>query len=162
MRWRIKIEGQDLPIDISLIRIDGDLYDFDVGGEHIQLTSPTLYPFSIRTNEGILSFESWNSKKWKLVDGSNTHSLEPMAWGSDAKSISPEIRSEMPGRVLKILVKAGDQIAPHQALMVIEAMKMENEIRATSTARIKTILVTPGQSIESGAVLIELEASVSN
>jgi glutaconyl-CoA/methylmalonyl-CoA decarboxylase subunit gamma len=64
--------------------------------------------------------------------------------------------SPMPGRVLKVLVCEGDEIAAGAPLVVVEAMKMENELCAGRDGKVKKIFVTPGQTVEGGAVLIEV------
>ncbi len=65
-----------------------------------------------------------------------------------------KIKSQMPGKIIRILAKAGDAVKKGQSLMVMEAMKMENEIKATQDGTIKEIKVTEGQAIETGAELI--------
>jgi biotin carboxyl carrier protein len=64
--------------------------------------------------------------------------------------------SPMPGRVLKVLVQEGDEIARGAPLVVVEAMKMENELVAERDGRVKKIFVSPGQTVESGARLVEI------
>jgi len=76
---------------------------------------------------------------------------------ADGGSGPQRIVAPMPGKVVRIVGAVGDAVVHRQPVVVIEAMKMENEIRASSSAKIKSILVEPGQSIESGSVLIELE-----
>jgi biotin carboxyl carrier protein len=61
----------------------------------------------------------------------------------------------MPGKVLEIRVKPGDRITSGAALVVLEAMKMENVLAATSDVEIANVLVQPGESVEKGAVLLE-------
>ncbi len=76
-----------------------------------------------------------------------------------AKSGGPgegTIVSPMPGRVLKILVKEGDEVAKGNPLIVVEAMKMENELSCARDGKVLKIHVTPGQTVESGARLIEV------
>ena len=63
----------------------------------------------------------------------------------------------MPGRVLRVLVNQGDEVAVRQALVVVEAMKMENELRSPKAGRVKDISVTPGTSVEAGRVLLVIE-----
>ena len=63
----------------------------------------------------------------------------------------------MPGLVVRVLVEPGVQVAPGQGLVVVEAMKMENELRASAPATVKAVLVQPGQAVEKGAVLVEME-----
>ncbi len=66
------------------------------------------------------------------------------------------IVSPMPGRVLKILVAEGDEVTTGQPLIVVEAMKMENELACGRDGKVLKIHVTPGQNVESGARLIEV------
>ena len=63
----------------------------------------------------------------------------------------------MPGMIVRVSVQVGDQVVPGQGLVVIEAMKMENELRAASAARVKAVLAQPGAVVEKGALLVELE-----
>jgi biotin carboxyl carrier protein len=66
------------------------------------------------------------------------------------------IKSSMPGKVLKLLCKPGDKIEAGQPIMIIEAMKMENEIRAPQAGVIEEITVQPGKSIQAGELLVKL------
>ena len=65
--------------------------------------------------------------------------------------------SPMPGKVVKINVKEGDEVKEGQIMMVVEAMKMENNIVASGEARVKKILVAEGQMVDNKMQLIELE-----
>lgn len=63
----------------------------------------------------------------------------------------------MPGRVVRVLVAPGDEVAVRQGVVVVEAMKMENELRSPKTGRVKDVNVTPGMSVEAGRVLLVIE-----
>jgi len=67
------------------------------------------------------------------------------------------IVAPMPGRVVRVLVAAGDEIASRQGVVVVEAMKMENELRAPRGGRVKEVSVSPGTSVEAGRVLAVIE-----
>lgn len=67
------------------------------------------------------------------------------------------LTAPMPGRVVRILVAEGDEVAARQGLVVVEAMKMENELRSPKAGRIKEVSVTPGMSVEAGRVLLIVE-----
>jgi pyruvate carboxylase subunit B len=62
----------------------------------------------------------------------------------------------MPGLVVKVMVAVGDQVQAGQGLVVMEAMKMENELRAISAGVVRQIHVTPGTAVEKGTLLVEL------
>ncbi len=63
----------------------------------------------------------------------------------------------MPGLVVRVSVGDGDQVRAGQGLVVMEAMKMENELRAVAAGRVKRVLVSPGSAVEKGAMLLEME-----
>jgi biotin carboxyl carrier protein len=67
------------------------------------------------------------------------------------------ITAPIPGLIVKILVEPGDAIADEQPLVILEAMKMENEIRAVRSGVIKSVAVQPGERVEQNAVLLVLE-----
>ena len=64
------------------------------------------------------------------------------------------VKSPMPGNILKILVTQGQQVKEGDVLIILEAMKMENEIVATKSGSVAQILVTKGQVVETGSPLI--------
>lgn len=70
------------------------------------------------------------------------------------KKKATRVRAQMPGKIVRVLVKAGDEVAKDQALLVMEAMKMENEIRAQAAGKVEAVKVAEGQAVESGADLI--------
>ena len=67
------------------------------------------------------------------------------------------VTAPMPGKVVRVLVKPGDTVAAKQGLVVVEAMKMENELKASRQGLVKTVAVAEGQSVESGALLVIVE-----
>jgi biotin carboxyl carrier protein len=62
----------------------------------------------------------------------------------------------MPGRVVEVLVREGDEVTVGQGLVVLEAMKMENEIQAERAGKVTKVFVTAGQPVEGGDLLFEL------
>jgi pyruvate carboxylase subunit B len=78
--------------------------------------------------------------------------------GVSAKASGPApVVAPMPGLIVRINAAVGDAVAAGQGLVVMEAMKMENELRAQAAGKVKTILVATGTAVEKGALLIELE-----
>ncbi len=67
------------------------------------------------------------------------------------------VTAPMPGKVVRVLVKAGDVVKTRQGLVVVEAMKMENELRAARDGRVREVFVVEGQSVEAGASLALVE-----
>jgi acetyl/propionyl-CoA carboxylase alpha subunit len=67
------------------------------------------------------------------------------------------VAAPMPGRVVRVLVAPGDEVSARQGVVVVEAMKMENELRSPKAGRIKEVSVSPGMSVEAGRVLVVVE-----
>jgi biotin carboxyl carrier protein len=63
----------------------------------------------------------------------------------------------MPGKVVRLLVKQGDAVQAGQGLMVVEAMKMQNEIRSPKSGKVEKLLATEGQAVNAGEVLLWVE-----
>ncbi len=68
-----------------------------------------------------------------------------------------DLRAGMPGKIIEIFAKAGDIIKANKPLLIMEAMKMENEMRSNRDVKIREICVKQGDSVESGAVLIKFD-----
>ena len=65
----------------------------------------------------------------------------------------------MPGKVLEVKVAAGDEVAAGDALLVLEAMKMENVLRAPRDGKIERVYAPVGEAVEKGAVLVTYETN---
>ena len=67
------------------------------------------------------------------------------------------VLAPMPGRIVRVLVAPGDEVVARQGLIVIEAMKMENELASPKAGRVKEVSVTEGTSVEAGRLLVIVE-----
>jgi biotin carboxyl carrier protein len=65
-----------------------------------------------------------------------------------------EVRAPIPGRVVSVAVTEGDEVKAGQALLVLEAMKMENQLCAEGAGKVERVLVAPGATVEGGQVLV--------
>lgn len=83
---------------------------------------------------------------------------DPRSWrgrrhgGTEAEG-RQQIAAPMPGKVVRLLVKAGDTVEAGQGLFVVEAMKMQNEIRSPKSGKVERVQVVVGQAVNSGEVL---------
>ena len=133
------IDGRQLSAHMYSLLVDGRSFTTDVTSIEDQYTVGC---------EG-------KSFRLKLLD--ERRALRPGEGGSEGRVGDKEVRSLMPGKVVNVLVAVGDEVSKDQGLLIVEAMKMENEVRSTASGKVKTIRVTPGQTVEAGAVMIELE-----
>jgi len=72
---------------------------------------------------------------------------------------SPQVVAPMPGKVLQVLVRAGDTVAAGDGLLILEAMKMEYRMTAEAAGTVRAVHAAAGQMVDAGAVLIELDYS---
>jgi biotin carboxyl carrier protein len=79
------------------------------------------------------------------------------AAGGPSGAGAQRVTAPMPGRVVRVLVAVGDDVAHRQGLIVVEAMKMENELGAPKAGRVTEIAVVEGTSVEAGRLLIVIE-----
>ncbi len=99
--------------------------------------------------------------KLKLQTGSHEFTAEvidPRAWsgrrhGHVEAEGRQQILAPMPGKVVRVLIKAGDRVEAGQGLLVVEAMKMQNEIRSPKSGIVEKILAKEGQPVNAGEIL---------
>jgi biotin carboxyl carrier protein len=100
-----------------------------------------------------------------LVDGRNYHvhlvDERRVRVGGGQSDIELQGRQKvsvpMPGKVIAVLVSEGDNVERGQGLVIVEAMKMENEVRSPIAGEVKEIKVKPGDAVEGGVVLVVVE-----
>lgn len=86
---------------------------------------------------------------------------DPREWGRGAHALEAEgrqhVAASMPGKIVRVLVAAGQIVNAGQGLAVIEAMKMQNEVRAPRAGRVIEVSVASGQAVATGVALLRLE-----
>jgi biotin carboxyl carrier protein len=87
-----------------------------------------------------------------------TRAIRAMTRQSGAPQGPQPVRAPMPGLILRVDVEAGATVAAGQGVVIMEAMKMENELKADSGGVVARVLVQPGETVEKGATLVEFEA----
>jgi pyruvate carboxylase subunit B len=88
-----------------------------------------------------------------------TRAIRQLA-GPGARPTGPtSLAAPMPGLVVRVLVQPGERVQPGQGVVVIEAMKMENELRTSTAGVVRSVPVKPGSAVEKGTVLVEFESS---
>jgi biotin carboxyl carrier protein len=149
-RYVVRIDGE--PHELDAVRVGtyglSMLLDGEPGiNREVQVT-PSGGPGELLvTIQGRAVTASVNGRRTGRASG------DAAAGGQGPQSIT----APMPGRVVRVLVSPGDEVAHRQGIVVVEAMKMENELRAPRAGRVKEITVTPGTSVEAGRVLAVIE-----
>ena len=95
--------------------------------------------------------ESWDVE---VLDERGRH-IRQLTGSGQGKSGESALKAPMPGLVVRVDVEPGQAVVEGQGVLVLEAMKMENELRASAAATVVTVRVTPGAAVEKGDVLVE-------
>ena len=77
--------------------------------------------------------------------------MSPAGFGRDRAAA---LKAPMPGLILQVAVEEGDEVEPGDRLVIVEAMKMENELRASVAGQVAKVFVVPGQAVEKDQVLV--------
>ena len=129
------------------IKVDGKVYEVEVeevgGNESSTGTISAPQPVATKVKEEPVSQKATKSSS------SPTPTKAPTAVVAGEEVVAP-----MPGKVLQLKVKEGDSVKEGDALLVLEAMKMENEIVANTSGNIKKVNVAANDMVDTGAVLL--------
>jgi len=143
----------------------GSGYAISLDGQRIEGDAALLGPDTISVLIGGQAFEIHLTPsidgRIKLQSGPHEFTAEiqdPRAWqGRRHGALEAEGRQQivapMPGKVVRLLVDAGDQVEAGQGLVVVEAMKMQNEIRSPKRGKVERLLVKEGKAVNAGEVL---------
>ena len=118
----------------------------------------TLHRLAVQSREGRGRFTIWTDGHRFDVEAldERRRAIQDMAGAGSSYSGPAPLIAPMPGLVVRVNVKQGDEVQTGQPLVVMEAMKMENELRSTSAGIVSSVRVQPGVAVEKGAVLVEL------
>jgi biotin carboxyl carrier protein len=142
----VRVDGRPVAVDAAeaggalSLRIDGRIVDLVIDGV------PPKVSFSMLGPSGVAKIETERSRS----EGSRR-------LGRSARGGQDFVVASMPGRIVRLLVAPGAEVEAGTPLIVIEAMKMENELRASHAGRVAEIVVSPGDTVEGGAKLIRFE-----
>jgi biotin carboxyl carrier protein len=143
--WKVRIDGQEVAVDAVHA---GDCLSVRVDGRVIDLLLDGTLPDVKFTASGVRGAAT--------IETERTRASRSLRSGATAKG-AEFVTAPMPGRIVRVLVAPGDEVETGAPLVVIEAMKMENELHALHAARVSTVLVRPGDTVEGGAKLIAFE-----
>ena len=92
----------------------------------------------------------------EVIDERTRH-IRSLTGSGDRPRGPAVLKAPMPGLVVRVQVEAGQTVAAGAGMVVLEAMKMENELRAGSAGTVRAVRVAPGEAVEKGQVLVEFE-----
>jgi biotin carboxyl carrier protein len=135
MKYIVKVADKSFEVEIEdiharpvIARVDGQL-------------------FEVTPENGVQAVSQKETKKFKPVEPSKP-SVSPNV-------VMSELTAPLPGTIIEIFVKAGEQIESGQVILIIEAMKMKNSIRATRAGKISEVLVNAGETVAHKQALVK-------
>ena len=163
VEWRGKTRVVEIHTDAEGTRVvvDGVAHPADlavVGGTGLYslLLDDRSVAFAARFEDGCAVLAFHDREVRVPIEDERTRESRRLTGGARRAQGRGEVRSVMPGVVKEVRVAKGDAVAAHQPLLVLEAMKMENEIRSDRAGKVQTVHVAPGQAVDKGALLVTL------
>ena len=166
MKYSVTVNGKEMTIDLDgdQARVDGKtirarLAEGDGSPERILSIGDEVHRILVRPGDSRGRYSLW-------VDGfrfdvealdERSRAIRELSAATTAPKGPAPLLAPMPGMIVRVNVNEGDVVKPGQGLVVMEAMKMENELRAMAGGAVRRVLVTPGTAVEKGALLLEME-----
>jgi pyruvate carboxylase subunit B len=164
MRYYVTIEGETVEVDLS--GPSPVVGGTRVEAELIEIPGTPLRRLVVDGNSRVFVATANGHGTWRLLlDGDpvdvevvdhRTHAIRQLS-GKAESPVPRTIVAPMPGLVVRVQVEIGQRVSAGQGVIVVEAMKMENELKAPAQGVVAAVRVSPGEAVEKGTTLIELE-----
>ena len=165
MKYVVDVGGRSVEVEL-----DGETARVDGAEDRVGLTDLAGTPLALLTIGDVVrrvgvGRSSRRGKYTLSIDGrrfevealdERTHAIRQLSAAAAPPAGPAPLVAPMPGLIVRVNVAAGDTVQAGQGLVVMEAMKMENELRATAAGVVKAVRVAPGTAVERGATLVEL------
>jgi biotin carboxyl carrier protein len=145
-----RIDGQS--VEASLTSVDGARHDLRIGQSvHRVVVQPGDARGAYRVEvDGVRVEAEALDEHARAIEALHSVSARPTG--------PAPLKAPMPGLIVRVQVQVGDAVVAGQGLVVMEAMKMENELRASTASVVRAVHAVPGTAVEKGALLVELGA----
>jgi biotin carboxyl carrier protein len=165
MKYVVLLDGQTIEVEVDgdRVTIDGQTHSATLG----VIPGTPLRQLLIDGRPLTLSVEAVGRGRWTLtpkgerwemeVLDERTQHIRSLAGSGAQRRAAGVLKAPMPGLVVRVQVQPGQQVAAGAPLVVLEAMKMENELKAGAPGVVKSVRVAPGEAVEKGQVLVEFE-----
>ena len=165
MKYIVDVQGTrvEVVLDEQGVRVGGEqvaahLADVEGTPEQLVTLGDTVHRVIAQCGAAkgsyVLWIDGWRFEIDALDERSRT--IRDLSAASTAAKGPAPLVAPMPGLVVRVLAGEGAEVRSGQPLVVMEAMKMENELRAPSDGTVRAVRVKPGDAVEKGAVLVEL------
>jgi biotin carboxyl carrier protein len=141
-RWRISLNGES--IDADAIEIAPNIFSILLNGKshEVRITSTPAGPLTLQIGHQEFTAEVLDPRAWR---GRRHGVLEVEG--------PQQVVAPMPGKIIRVLVQPGEKVQAGQGLLVVEAMKMQNEIRSPKSGTVERVLAKESQPVNAGEVL---------
>ena len=165
MKYVVELNGErrEVELDGSTVEFDGEKLTAhleDVPGTPVRLVTIGNEVHRVVARRGAtrgsysLWVDGWRFEGEALDE--RTRAIREITAASAGAAGPAPVVAPMPGLIVRVTVEVGDTVQAGQGVVVMEAMKMENELRASVSGTVKAVHVAPGTAVEKGALLIEL------
>jgi acetyl/propionyl-CoA carboxylase alpha subunit len=165
VRYLVDIDGERLEVDVAdtvaLRGTEVHAHLADVEGTPVRLVTIGGAQHRVVAVRGegrgryVLWLDGWRFEVEALDERTRTI-RDLSSAGREASGPAPVV-APMPGLIVRVQAAIGDRVEAGQGIVVMEAMKMENELRAPAAGTVRAIHAVPGKAVEKGTVLVELE-----
>ena len=152
-----EIVNQNHQLFIDGTPLDWDVVEVSNGYFHILINRKSYRAEVVKADPASKSFAMKINGKVYSVTLKDKFDLllEKMGMNNGSSGKANHVKAPMPGLIIDLRVKEGDTVMPGDALLILEAMKMENMIKASAQSIVKSVKVKKGDSVEKNQVLIE-------
>ena len=163
MRFTATIDGRSIEVEVDgdRVMVDGQSYSASLG----RIAGTPLHQLLLDGRPVALALEARGRGRWALTSAGErwevevlderTRHIRSLTGSADQRRSAEGLKAPMPGLVVRVQVQPGDKVAAGAGLVVLEAMKMENELKAATAGTVKAVRVAPGEAVEKGQVLVE-------
>ena len=166
MKYVVDVGGRSVEVELDgeQVRVDGVALPASLS--ELAGTPVALLSLGDSVHRVVVTRDSAKGRYVLSLDGrrydvealdERTRAIRQLSSSASGPKGPAPLVAPMPGLIVRVSVEVGASVQPGQGLVVMEAMKMENELRSSSAGVVKAVRATPGTAVERGAVLVELE-----
>jgi biotin carboxyl carrier protein len=144
-RWDCKLDGEKLDVDAIIAR--PNVLSLIVNGQ----------AFEVKREQSTTDLHLWVKSARFAVDVRDPRSLRSRRASGSGVEGPQKVHAPMPGKIVRVLAPAGTQVSAGQGVLVIEAMKMQNELKSPKDGVVKQVVAAEGASVTAGEVLAIVE-----
>ncbi|MBI3634775.1 MAG: biotin attachment protein [Candidatus Rokubacteria bacterium] len=165
MKYAATVSGRTVPVEITgdggryRVVVDGEVFEVDArragAGAWSLLLGGTSWLADVTEHAGTTVVDVGGEEHTIAIEEATRYTIR--THGGAGGAHGAVLTAPLPGKITHVAVKPGDEVKPGDTLLVIEAMKMENEFRAGTAGRVVEVRVAAGQAVNAGDVLVVID-----